>query len=65
MDWKEEMLEAMKMMKSACAKNNVWMGCVDCPFDLYCDYLSAGAEQLSHNKKEFLLPSEFEIPESV
>lgn len=54
MDWKEQMKEAMKMMKDACSKNNDWSQCEECPFDAYCDYLSGGA-------REVFIPADFEI----
>lgn len=38
-DWQEEMKFAMKMMKSACAKNEDWDSCCNCPFDEYCTIL--------------------------
>ena len=37
MEWVEEMKTAMKMMKNACRKNELWYKCEDCPFDEYCD----------------------------
>lgn len=39
MEWVEEVKTAMKMMKSACSKNNTWLKCKNCPFDAYCDVL--------------------------
>ena len=39
MEWVEEMKTAMKMMKSACNKNDMWLKCKNCPFDKYCDVL--------------------------
>lgn len=39
MDWIDEMKEAMKMMKNACRKNELWSECEDCPFDDYRDTL--------------------------
>lgn len=42
MDYREKMLEAMKMLHEACKANENWADCRDCPFDEYCDaFLSA------------------------
>ena len=39
MDWISEMREGMKMMAKACAKNEEWSKCNDCPFCGWCDIL--------------------------
>lgn len=36
MDWRQEILSAMLIIKSACAKNKYWADCSECPFDDYC-----------------------------
>lgn len=36
MNWKQEILSAMLTIKSACAKNQCWADCSECPFDDYC-----------------------------
>lgn len=56
MTWVDEMKEAMKMMKNACAKNNSWNECEDCPFDIYCTYMMDGAIK---NIKEPITPCDF------
>lgn len=49
MRWHEKMSEGMRLMKEACAENENWDKCWDCPFTYICDKLSkaARAERLT------------------
>jgi uncharacterized protein (UPF0179 family) len=42
MDWKERMLVGMKLISEACASNDSWKACKECPFDMLCTDLNDG-----------------------
>ena len=52
MEWVEEMKTAMKMMKSACSKSNIFVNCDKCPFGLYCDVLDDEGMRLPYEWKD-------------
>ena len=54
MEWVEEMKTAMKMMKSACSKSNLFVNCDKCPFGLYCDVLGDEGMRLPSEWKDEL-----------
>lgn len=58
MTWIDEMKEAMKMMKNACAKNSSWDECENCPFDIHCTNMMDGAIK---NSKDPIAPCDFKI----
>ena len=39
MNWKEKMLEGMRLLQEGCVDNPSWGECVNCPFDKYCTAL--------------------------
>lgn len=39
MDWKQKMLEGMRLVREACEANGEWNKCDHCPFDKYCTAL--------------------------
>ena len=39
MDWKQKMVEGMRLMREACNANGEWDKCKECPFDKYCTAL--------------------------
>ena len=39
MSWIEEVNVAMKLLKDACKRNEMWSECGKCPFDAYCTVL--------------------------
>ena len=51
MRWYEKMSEGMRLMKEACAENENWNACLNCPFNGICDKLmdTARAEINSDN----------------
>lgn len=36
MDWKEKILEGMKLIREGCKGNASWVNCCECPYDEYC-----------------------------
>ena len=39
MDWKQKMIEGMRLIREACNTNDEWNQCERCPFDKYCTAL--------------------------
>ena len=39
MDFIEVMKDAMDLLHQACAMNEEWVACQECPFEKYCDVL--------------------------
>ena len=35
MNWKEKILEGMKLIREGCKENISWLNCSECPFDEY------------------------------
>jgi hypothetical protein len=58
MRWYEKMSEGMRLMKEACADNENWDACWNCPFGFVCDKLgdAARAEILKGKK---VIPTEY------
>lgn len=58
MTWFEKMSEGMRLMQEACANNEDWDFCWDCPFTFICGKLgdAARAERLKGKK---IKPSEY------
>ena len=45
MNWKEKILEGMKLIKQGCFENKNWNDCKFCPFDKYCTYICVKANE--------------------
>lgn len=55
MRWYEKMSEGMRLMKEACAENETWDKCWDCPFDSICEKLmDAARAEMKDNDDIFL-----------
>lgn len=55
MRWYDKMSESMRLMKEACAENENWDKCWDCPFDSVCDKLFDAARAERAKGKEIAL----------
>ena len=45
MDWKEEILEGMKLIKEGCSDISSWGKCQDCPFNTYCTVIRQNTDK--------------------
>lgn len=52
MDWKEKILEGMKLIKEGCKENTSWTQCCHCPFNDWCTIF----EFNNREHKEFFVP---------